>query len=273
MGLFSWLFGKAKAPQAEHKPVVCDSGSGGSTYTPTPAPPQTATIEDIARDSAAKVVMQNSIASTSLDQTTLNNVKQAAAHSAAKGENPAHNKVTSLLPGDFEWKEYDEWLARFKKESVWPWEAAGDLWEFNEEAELCSLDELLSRLSKAELLDIAGKRGIPVHKSKAKAAIAAELAAGADQSSDTQVKAIAIELISAKLKAAAIREKKELFASWVQTSCYEKSKVERWSEKYVKLSVAPDACPICKAMKKKKWPANDLPKLHPGCRCTFMPTS
>ena len=279
MGLFSWLFGKTKALQTDQKSVVCDSENFGTIYTPPPAPPQVVTIEEVARDSAAQVVMQNSITSTSLDQTTIDKVKQAAAHSAAKGENPTHNKVASLLPGDFYWKEYDEWLERFEKEAVWPWEAACDLWEFNEEAELCSFDEMLPRLSKAELLDVAQRNNIAVHKSKAKAAIAEELAAGSGQSSDTQVKAMVIELVSAKLKAAAIREKKELFASWAQKGNFEKNKAKDWIKMGVthfEVGAAPDCCPICEAKANRKISIatakdEDFPPFYPGCRCSILP--
>lgn len=266
MGLFSWLFGKPKQ-QPEQKPVVCDSENFNAAYTPPKAPPQAVSIEDIARDQAAQAVKQTSISSTDLDQGTLGKVLEAAAASASKGESPIHSKVKSLLPDDFEWKEYDQWLVRFEQEGVWPWEAACDLWAFTDEAELYELDELLKQLSKDELLTAAEHAGIHVHKSKTKAVIAAELAVGGG----VDAKAKAIELITKKLQAAAIREKKELFASWVQVNNYEKNKVKRWGDKYVELAVAPDACPLCQAFKGKKLHADNLPELHPGCRCTFMP--
>jgi hypothetical protein len=105
MGLFDWLFGRKQDDGPRLEPALPQESEVNK---------RTETLIKIKNEAIAEETNRRDLSRFGLTPEVQKAVQDLLAESARKGENPRHCKVKNILPDDFVWQEYDEWLEKFK---------------------------------------------------------------------------------------------------------------------------------------------------------------
>jgi hypothetical protein len=233
------------------------------------------TIEEVTRSQHADQFSKMSLPITGAIDEDIIKVKEIIKAALSKGENPRQigGKIATAL-SPFQWEDFDIWVKRFRKAGEWPplWDDVAEYYYAQEEA---SVEELIALLKKEDLLQVAEKKGINLKKSAKKDEMLAVLNVSLTDTDRQDV----LVLLYPEGDKALHKAKSYLLGHTVMALSVEKVKLanwQKWGIKFVEIMTTPDSCTWCEKFADKKMKIETLikqqiPPIHPGCRCTILP--
>ena len=212
---------------------------------------------------------------TNLTEDQKQMVVQATADIHRKGSHPKRNKAHNYLPDEFDWFLYNQWLEVFTKSSgLEQWPAAKAFQLFEQTCKSKNARELLAELTKKQIRELYSTEAHPIAKLCTKSKTIKKVLT---KSEPKNIRRSALAMLHNTLKEKAIKEKKELFSSWLLRAGMLNEKMNDWKEfnvERVQIQPASDACQHCKKFIGREMDIEQaLPfilSLHPGTRCQVV---